>query len=152
MSSIGELYTELKGDVVSLADPLFEHSQNRLQASDEMLPHAAVLSAEGKVVLLGAMTGSRGGTANAEQVLAMLHSGLRQMFREKVLMAVAVAELVYLERDHEPVQAIQVVIEHERGLNIAMYLPYWKVDGACAYGEAFITPVAPVLNLWPPVP
>jgi hypothetical protein len=152
MTSLTDLYQELKGDVVALADPLFEQSQNRLQASDEFLPHAAVLTAEGKVVMLGAMTGTRGGSANAAQVLAMVHSGLRQMSREKVLVAVGVAEQVYVERGEEPVSAIQVLLEHERGLTVAMYLPYWKVEGACAFGEAFVTPAAPALNLWTPVP
>ena len=79
MSSLADLYAELKADVVAIADPLFEHSRKRLQASDDFLPHAAVLSAEGKVVMMGAMTGSRDGQASAGHILPMLLIGVRQV-------------------------------------------------------------------------
>jgi hypothetical protein len=92
MTSVTDLYSELKGDVVAIADPLFEHCQQGLRSRGAFLPHAAVLNAEGKVTLVGAMTGSKDGFANTAQVLAMLHGGLRQMSREKVLVAVGVAE------------------------------------------------------------
>jgi hypothetical protein len=92
MSSLSDLYAELKTDVVALADPLFEHSQKRLQARDDFLPHAALLDTDGKVVLIGAMTGSKDGHANSNQILPMLHGGLRQMSREKVLVAIGIAE------------------------------------------------------------
>ena len=75
MSSLSELYAELKTDVVTVADPLIEQSQQRLQARDNFLPHAAVLDAEGKVVLMGAMTGSRDGHANTQQIMPMLLGG-----------------------------------------------------------------------------
>lgn len=151
MNELAALYAELKAEVVALADPLFDQSQRVLQARGDVLPHAAALSAEGKVVLLGAMTGSRGGSANTGQVLAMVHSGLRQLARERVLVAVAVAQLVFVTRVNEPVQAIQVLVEHERGLTVAMHLPFWRIDGQYSYGEAFVTPAEPALNLWPPL-
>ena len=153
MSSLSELYTELRADVVAIADPLFEHSQKRLQARDDFLPHGAVLSAEGKVVMLGAMTGSKDGQANAEQILPMLLGGIRQMSREKVLVAIGVAENVSLTRGDMPMQAIKVLLEHERGMTVALYLPFHKAnEGEYYYGEAFVTPATPALNLWPPIP
>ena len=153
MSSLSELYTELRADVVAIADPLFEHSQKRLQARDDFLPHGAVLSAEGKVVMLGAMTGSKDGQAKAEQILPMLLGGIRQMSREKVLVAIGVAENVSLTRGDMPMQAIKVLLEHERGMTVALYLPFHKAnEGEYYYGEAFVTPATPALNLWPPIP
>jgi hypothetical protein len=153
MSSLSELYAELKTDVVALADPLFDHSQKQLRARDRFLPHAAVLDTEGKVVMVGAMTGSKGGQANAEQILPMLQNGIRQMSREKVLVATAIATDVSLTRGDMPMQAIKVQIEHERGLNVALFLPFHKsAEGDYYYGEAFVTPAHAELKLWPPVP
>lgn len=153
MSSLADLYAELKADVVAIADPLFEHSQKQLRARDGFLPHAAVLGAEGKVVLMGAMTGSRDGQANAAHILPMLLNGVRQVSREKVLTAIGIAENVSLTRGESPMQAIKVLLEHERGLTVAMFLPFQKADdGEYHFGEAFVTPAPPTLNLWPPVP
>lgn len=153
MSSLADLYAELKADVVAIADPLFDHSRKRLQAKDDFLPHAALLSAEGKVVLMGAMTGSRDGQASAEHILPMLLNGVRQVSREKVLTAIGIAENVSLTRGDTSMQAIKVLLEHERGLTVAMFLPFHKADtGEYHFGEAFVTPAPPALNLWPPVP
>ncbi len=152
MSSLSDLYAAVKGDIVALADPLLEESQKQLAVRDDVRPQAAVLSSEGRVLVLGAMTGTQGGTATAEQVLAMLQAGIRQMSRERVLSAIAIAQLVFVTRANEPVQAIRVLVEHERGITVAMNLPFWKIDGEYSYGEAFVTPAAPALKLWPPVP
>jgi hypothetical protein len=153
MSSLADLYAEVKADVVAIVDPLFEHSQKRLQSKDDFLPHAAVLGTDGKVVMMGAMTGSRNGQANAAHILPMLLNGIRQVSREKVLVAVGIAENVSLTRGDMPMQAIKVLLEHERGLTVAMFLPFYKAEGGEYYfGEAFVTPAPPTLNLWPPVP
>ena len=153
MSSLADLYAEVKADVVAVADPLFEHSRNRLQAKDDFLPHAAVLDADGKVVLMGAMTGSRDGQAHATHILPMLFNGVRQVSREKVLVAVGIAENVRLTRGDMPMNAIKVQLEHERGLNVAMFLPFHKAEsGEYYFGEAFVTPAVATLKLWPAVP
>jgi len=153
MSSLADLYAELKADVVAIADPLFEHSQNRLRARDDFLPHAAVLGSDGKVVLMGPMTGSRDGQADASYILPMLVNGIRQVSREKVLVAAGIAENVSLHRGEMPMQAIKVLLEHERGLNVALFLPFHKADGGEYYfAEPFVTPAPPALKLWPHVP
>jgi hypothetical protein len=150
MTSVADLYAELKGDVVALADPLFQHAQNSLRARGAFLPHAAALTAEGKVTMIGAMTGSKDGFANAGQVVVMLHGGLRQMSREKVLVAIGVAESVSVTRTEQSIQAIRVLFEHERGLTVALFQPFHKDDyGVYSFGQSFVQPVAPELNLWP---
>lgn len=152
MNNVAELYAELKADVVTVADPLFEHCRQGLRARGAFLPHAAVLNAEGRVTLMGAMTGSKDGFANSGQVLAMLHDGIRQLSREKVLVAVAVAENYAGTRANQPMQAIKVTFEHERGLAVSMFLPFQKTEyGVYHFGESFVVPVAPALRLWPAV-
>jgi hypothetical protein len=152
MSSLADLYNELKADVVAIADPLFEHSRKQLLAKDDFLPHAAVLDTEGKVVAMGAMTGSRDGQARADYIMPMLAKGIRQVSSEKVLVAIGIAENVSLTRGEMPMQAIKVLLEHERGLTVAMFLPFHKAEDDYYFGEAFVTPAPPLLNLWPPVP
>ncbi len=152
MTSVADLYEELRAEVVALADPLFEHCRQALRARGAFLPHAAVLNAEGRITLMGAMTGSKDGFANSAQVLAMLHGGLRQLSREKVLVAVAVAVNHSGVRANQPIQAIKVLFEHERGLSVAMFLPFQKDHlGVYAFGESFVVPVSPEVKLWPGV-
>jgi hypothetical protein len=144
------LYEELKAEVVALADPLFEHCRQALRARGGFLPHAAVLSSEGRVTLMGAMTGTKDGFANTAQVLKMLHGGLRQLSREKVLMAIAIAENFAGVRANQPMQAIKVSFEHERGLNVALFLPFHKDQyGVYAFRDSFVVPISPELKLWP---
>lgn len=149
MKSVAELYDELKADVVAIADPLLEHCQQGLRSRGAFLPHAAVLNAEGRVTLVGAMTGSKDGFANTAQVLTMIHGGLRQMSREKVLVAVGVAESYSGIRANQPMQAIRVLFEHERGLCVAMFQPFEKNEyGVYKFGDSFVVPVAPEVGLW----
>jgi hypothetical protein len=148
--SLADLYAELKADVAAIADPLFEHSQKQLRTRNDFLPHAAVLNADGKVVLMGAMTGSRDGQASAGHILPMLLNGVRQVARERVLVAVGIAENVSVTRGNMPMRAIKVLLEHERGLTVDLFLPFHRADGGgYHFGEAFVTPAAPALNLWP---
>lgn len=150
MSSVASLYEELKADVVAIADPLFDHCQQGLRSRGAFLPHAAILNAEGRVTLVGAMTGSKDGFANTDQVLTMLHGGLRQMSREKVLVAVGVAESYSGMRANQPMQAIKVLFEHERGLSVALFQPFEKNEyGVYRFGQPFVMPVPPEVRLWP---
>jgi hypothetical protein len=150
MTSVAALYDELKAQVVAVADPLFEHCRQGLRARGAFLPHAAVLNAEGRITLMGAMTGSKDGFANSAQVLKMLHGGLRQLAREKVLVAVAVAENHSGIRGNQPMQSIRVLFEHERGLAVALFLPFHKDHlGVYAFGESFVMPASPEVKLWP---
>jgi hypothetical protein len=152
MTSLRDLYDEIRGDVIALADPLIEQSQKLLEARADFLPQAAVLTPEGTVTLVGAMTGSKDGAANAEQVLSMLHGGLRQMAREKVLSAIGIVENAAVRRDGQPMRVIHVLVEHERGLTVAMMLPYLRnQDGTYAYGEPFVLPSEPQLKVWPAI-
>lgn len=149
MTSVSELYAELKSDVVAVADPLFDHCQQGLRSRGAFLPQAAALTAQGRVTLIGAMTGSKDGFANTAQVIAMLHGGLRQMSREKELIAVGVAESYSGMRAEQPLRAIRVHFEHQRGLSVALFQPFDKNEfGVYSFGQSFVVPVAPEVSLW----
>jgi hypothetical protein len=60
---------------------------------------------------------------------------------------------VTLARGEQALTAIRVLLEHERGLNVAMLLPFQRDDeGRYSFGEAFVTPADPELSLWMPLP
>jgi hypothetical protein len=47
-------------------------------------------------------------------------------------------------------QAIKVTLEHERGLTVALFLPFHKNEyGVYSFAPSFVVPVAPELKLWP---
>jgi hypothetical protein len=149
MTSVSELYAALKGDVVAVADPLFDHCQQGLRSRGAFLPQAAALTSQGRVTLIGAMTGSKDGFAHAAQVITMLHRGLWQMSREKDLIAVGIAESYSGVRAEQPLRAIRVHFEHQRGLSVALFQPFEKNEfGVYSFGQSFVVPVAPEVKLW----
>ena len=88
------LYAEVKPDISTVATPLFEVSERCLRDMGNFLPHAAVLTEEGKVEIVGAVPDSKDGYADSTQVLPLLHDGLRAMAKEKALVAIGIAENV----------------------------------------------------------
>lgn len=150
MNTPQELYTAVKTELAALAGPLFERSEKLLRERGHFLPHAAVLSVEGKVALVGAMCSSANGNANAEQILPMLHNGLRAMAHERGLLAIGVAENVTVSMDDgSPTQAIKVLIEHSQGLTLAFFLPYLEEGpGEYAFGASFSSFESPEINAW----
>src|ERR1043165_7414647 len=94
LSTQAEIYAAVKGDLGALARPLFEKSEQLLRERGDFLPHAAVLTPEGRVSLLGAMCNTKDGFANSWHILPMVHEGLRSMAGERELTAVGVAERV----------------------------------------------------------
>jgi hypothetical protein len=66
---------------------------------------------------------------------------------------VGVATQVTLTQGEQPLSAIRVLLEHERGLTVALALPFHRDDqGRYSFGEAFATPAEAELNLWTPLP
>jgi hypothetical protein len=148
MSDQESLYREIKPDIEALASPLFDFSKLCIQKRGEFLPHAAVLTAEGKVELVGA-AGERDLT-NSVELLPLLHGGLREMGREKALIAVGIAESVTITLPGKnPTKAIKVLFEHSRGLSVALYLPYGKkfLKGY-QWGDIFSKLAPPEVKAW----
>lgn len=75
-----------------LATPLFDFSKKCLRARNNFLPHAAVLTAEGKIDLV--MARAERDPTNAAEVLPILQDALRSLVKEKGHVAVGIAENV----------------------------------------------------------
>ena len=92
MNDSPDLYAAIRPDLVALAGTLVERSEKLLRERGDFLPHAAVISQDGKLTMVGAMCSTPKGFANAWHILPMLHDGLRSMANEKPLRAVAIAD------------------------------------------------------------
>ena len=141
----------MKGELGALARPLFEKSEQLLRERGDFLPHAAVLSPDGKVTLLGAMCNTSGGFASSWQILPMVHDGLRSIASERTLAAVGVAERVEAVPGAGHVLAVKVLLEHQRGLAIAFYMPFARAEsGEYSFGRMVTLFTESEVNAWHP--
>ena len=144
-----ELYAAIKPDLGTLAGSLVERSEKLLRESGDFLPHAAVLTAAGKVTMVGAMCNTRDGFANSWHILPMLHDGLRAMANEKDLLAVGIAECVREIPGIAQTRAIKILIEHQRAFTIAFYLPFSQDPaGNYAFGKTLSVQAEPEIKVW----
>ena len=149
MSTQAEIYAAVKGELGTLARPLFEKSEQLLRERGDFLPHAAVLTPEGRVSLLGAMCNTKDGFANSWHILPMVHDGLRSMASERDLLAVGVAERVDAIPGGGTVHAVKVLLEHQRGLAIAFYMPIVRDDmDKIAFGKMITLFTESEVNAW----
>jgi|SRR6186713_1462860 len=150
MTKIQDLYADIKPDLGAIADPLLELSGRFLRERGNFLPHAAVLTQEGKVTLVGAMCNTSDGVADSDYIKPLLRDGLRTMASETKLKAVGVAERVTVNQTGgEPVRAIKVLLEHRQGVNVAFYMPFTNEDsGALTFGKTFSVPANSEINAW----
>jgi hypothetical protein len=149
MSTAQELYAAARQDLAALAGPLFELSEKRLRERGYFLPHAGVLTTEGRVALLDAMCSTPGGFANSDHILPMLRDGLRSMAGERDLKAIAIAEIVSAIPNAEQTRAIKVLIEHQLGLTIVFYMSITQTDvGAYLLGKTLTFFTEPEIHAW----
>lgn len=148
MSTQAEIYAAVKGELGALARPLFDKSEQLLRERGDFLPHAAVLAPDGKVSLLGAMCLTGDGFANSWHILPMVHDGLRSMAFERDLAAVGVAERVDAIPGRGAIRAIKVLLEHQRGLAIAFYLPFQKAETGVDFGKLVTLFTESEVNAW----
>ena len=149
MSTQADIYAAVKGELVALARPLFEKSDQLRRERGDFLPHAAVLSPDGKVSLLGAMCITGDGFANSWHIRPMVHDGLRSMANERELSAVGVAERVDAIPGAGATHAVKVLLEHQRGLAIAFYMPYTKAEtGEFIFGRMVTLFTESEVNAW----
>lgn len=149
MSTQAEIYAAVKAELGALARPLFEKSEQLLRERGDFLPHAAVLSPDGKVSLLGAMCITKDGFANSWHILPMVHDGLRSMANERDLAAVGVAERVDAIPGGGATRAVKVLLEHQRGLAIAFFMPFAKSEaGEFNFGRMVTLFTESEVNVW----
>jgi hypothetical protein len=149
LSTQAEIYAAVKGELGALARPLFEKSEQLLRDRGDFLPHAAVLTPEGRVSLLGAMCITKEGFANSWHILPMVHDGLRSMAGERELRAVGVAERVDAIPGAGTIRAVKVLLEHQRGLAIAFFMPIVRDDmDQIAFGKMITLFTESEVNAW----
>jgi hypothetical protein len=144
------LYAELKGDMSAISEPLFDYAEKSLRALGNFLPYAAVLTVEGNIEVVSAIPETPHGMTSSTQVLPLLHQSLRAMAKEKQLLAIGIAENVTVTPAGKPAtDAIKVLIEHSRGLNVAVYLPFRKrLFRGYSFDESFSILVSSEVNPW----
>ena len=144
------LFRELKPDVELLAHPLFQASSDFVKARGAFLPHGAVLTAGDEVRLVMAVPPGEDRPVSTVEVLPLLHEALRQAAATEQLRAVAVCEDVRIAlagRDQTP--AIKVLLEHRRGLCVALYMPFHKRRFlGYRFDEMFVLPANPEVHPW----
>jgi hypothetical protein len=149
METAHELYSAVKPDLGAIAGPLVERSEKLLLEQGEFLPHAAVLTDEGRVSLLGAMCNTKAGFANSWHILPMIHDGLRCIANERELRAVGVAECVEEIPGVARTRAIKIFVEHRMSYAITFYLPF-SIDesGGYAFGKTVSVQAEPEIKVW----
>lgn len=150
MKTTDELYVELREDVGAIANTLFDASEAFIRKRGNFLPHGAVLTEEGDLQLIAAAPPSGNDLTNSDEILPVLHDGLRQKCREFSVKAIGVAENVTVTlQGNNSTKAIKVLFEHNRGLTVALYLPFEKkLLRGCTFGSAFTVPANAEVNAW----
>ena len=150
MGTTETLYAELKLDLGQLADQLFSPSKVFLQKHGNFLPHGAALIEQGEVRLIAAFPHPQARSGSTE-MLPLLYEGLRQQSRQLSLRAIAVAENVTVVQEGKSrTQAIKILLEHRRGLCVALYLPFKKrfLNGY-SFGQPFSVAARSEVVAWP---
>jgi hypothetical protein len=149
VSNSPELSAAIRPDLVALAGPLADRSEKLLRERGDFLPHAAVITGEGQLTMVGAMCSSAKGFANAWHILPMLHDGLRAMANEKDLRAVAIAECVAEIPGIARTRAIKIHVEHQRAYTIAFYMPFTEAPaGNYDFGSTLSVQAEPEIKVW----
>ena len=98
---------------------MFNFSKFCLRQRAGFLPHGAVLTGDGKIIMVGAsIAGADIETLAAPaELLPTLLEGMRETVRESGGVATAISEDVTINRDGmAATRAIKVLFEHQRGL------------------------------------
>jgi hypothetical protein len=145
-----DLYAELKPDIEALAEPLFGASETFVRKRGAFLPHGAALEANRSVRLVMAAPDDLEASVSALEILPRLHEALRATAGETDLLAVAVCEDVTITPAGEKqTRAVKVLVEHRRGLTVALYLPWRrKLFGGCAFGGVVAMPAEAEVHAW----
>jgi hypothetical protein len=144
------LYQELKREIEHIASPLFGASETFIKKRGAFLPHGAVRTTGGEVrLVMAAPDNFEKGLVSTIEVLPLLHDALRQSATMESLSAVAVGEDVRLTLEGQPeTRAIKVLVEHRRGLCVALHLPFRRRLFGFSFGEMFVKSASPEVNAW----
>jgi hypothetical protein len=122
MSHADDLYKVLGDELDALSGPLFGFAEQQLRTRGAFLPFGALLKRSGELTLQAASTGDD--SASGAEILSIVHEGLRSAVINQDASAVAVCEWVRITPDGGgQTDAVKVLVEHERGLTVAFYVP-----------------------------
>lgn len=125
MTEKDALYREIQPDLDRIASPLFEFAREQVTKRGAYLPFGSTLNRQGETSMEAATSGAE--LESSIDVLPLLHEGLRAIAARGDVRAVAVCEWVKISPAGQPrTDAIKVLVEHERGLAVALYVPCKK--------------------------
>ena len=148
MSDADSLYRELKGDLQTVAELLFELACQQVKKRGAFLPVGAKLTANGETVLLAAAPEKD--ITSSDVVLPLLVAALQKSAADAE--AVALCEWVQIEVEgSKPSNAVKVHAQHKRGLTCAFYLPATKsFFRGWQFGDIIAKSTEPFIESWPP--
>jgi hypothetical protein len=150
VSNSESLYRELKPEIEQLANALFAPSRIFLKKRGAFLPHGALLTANRSVQLvMAAPDNLKQELVSTIEVLPNLHEALRLGAVQEAASALAVCEDVRISTDRQSeTRAIKVLIEHQRGLCVALYMPFRRSVLGYSFGDIFATAAKPEVKAW----
>ncbi len=147
MPDTDALYRELKGDLQTVAEPLFELACGQVDKLGAFQPFGSKLSPEGEVSLVAAAPDEDSTTSDV--VYPLMIVALQESARSST--AIALAEWVKITPDGgKQTDAVKVHTQHQRGLSVAFYIPATKkLFRSWQFGEMMVIPTDPLLETWP---
>jgi hypothetical protein len=147
MTNVESLYGELKGELETLTNPLFDFACQQVTKRGAFLPVGARLAADGEVALVAAKPDED--VTSVEVVRPLLIAALRQSPRDSE--AVAYCEWVKIDVDGSGLNdAIKVHAHHKQGLAVTFYLPatksFWQ---GWKFGNMIVKSTEGVIDGWP---
>ena len=148
MVNVDDLYKELQADLDRLSGPLFEFAEQQVRKNGMFLPFGAILKQSGEITFEAATSGEK--IESCIEVLPILHEGLRATVKKGGVSALAICEWTKITCEgRKQTEAMKVLIEHERGLTVAFYVPCHKsVFGGWSFEEMFAQQVEPEVMAW----
>ena len=148
MIDVDALYKELQADFDRVSSPLFEFAEQQVRKRGAFLPFGGILKHNGKINLEAASSGQE--MESGTEVLPILHEGLRSSVAQGEVSPVAVCEWVKITREGgKQTDAMKVLVEHERGLTVAFYVPcHRRMFGGWNFEGMFAQPAEPEVRPW----
>lgn len=145
---VDALYKELQPDLDRITSPLFEFAEEQVRKRGAFLPFGAYLKPNGEIVLAAASNGEN--LTSFNEILPILHDGLRATVEQGDVSAIAVCEWVKITPEGgKQTDAMKVLVEHEGGLTIAFYVPCHKrLFSGWIFEGMFARSVDPEVRPW----
>ena len=147
MADTDSLYRELKGDLQTVAEPLFEFACQQVKKRGDFLPVGSNLSENGETSLVAAAP--EDDVTSSDVVLPLLIAALTES--AAAADAVALCEWVKIEvAGAKQTDAVKVHAQHKRGLSVAFYIPATKsLFRGWQFGEMMVMAAKPFIESWP---